>query len=111
MNQDVTKMCQIFLKKPHTYTNARPVSTACPSLAHLLPGGGREGALGVEPHSGHLSPGRQMAQAMVEGLKGKALPCPIAHASATLTLESRTPPLHSELGVASLSPSEFSLNV
>lgn len=52
-----------------------------------------------------------MAQAMVEGLKGKALPCPIAHASAALTLESRTPPLHSELGVASLSPSEFSLNV
>lgn len=94
-----------FFKKPHTYTNARPVSTARPSLAHLLPGGGREGALGVAPHSAHLSPGTQMAQAMVEGLQGKALPYPAAHASDGLSLESSThTPLHSELAGASLSP-------
>lgn len=93
-----------FFKKPHTYTNARPVSTARPSLAHLLPGGGKERALGVAPHSGHLSLGTQMAQAMVEGLKGKALPCPTAHISAGLILVSDTPHLHSELGGASLSP-------
>lgn len=67
-------------------------------------GGGREGALGVPPYSGHLSPGTQMAQAIIEGFKGKALPCSTAYASAGHTLESSSPSPHFELGVASLSP-------
>lgn len=79
-----------FLKN-HTHTQMPglylPPAQAWPIC---FPGGGREGALGVAPHSGHLSPGTQMAQAMVEGLEGKALPCPAAHASAGLSLESST---------------------
>lgn len=91
MNQDVTKMCQIF-KKPHTYTNARPVSAARPSLAHLLPGGGREGALAAAPHSGRRSPGSQWPRPWWE----------VSAGFATEFTTCSTP--HSELGVASLSP-------
>jgi hypothetical protein len=82
------------LKKPHTYTNASPVSAARPSLGHLLPGGGRGGGLAVgtitldAPTRG-LDPllGPERPQRMVECAGGKRgdVPLPLRGAAQLLS--------------------------